>query len=129
MRQRPNKMARQPAQQSKNGYWPALLGGIGVGAMLAYLWDPALGRTRRVRARGKGVHALHEGGRSARRLQAAVKNRAYGLACRLRASFSAAPATDEVIKERTRTAIGRVCSHAHAIEVQVADGEVMLAGP
>ena len=131
MRQRSNKLAKQAAQQSASagGYWPALLGGIGVGSVLAYLFDPSSGRMRRARTRDKVVHALHEGPRDAQRLQSMVTNRARGLACRLRAALLPEPATDEVIKERTRAAIGRICSHAHAIEVSVADGEVVLSGP
>jgi len=131
MRQRSNKVAKQAAQQSAGaaGVWPALLGGIGVGSMLAFLLDPAQGRTRRARARDKAVHAMHVGRRDAGRFQSLVTNRARGLACQLRSAFSKQPATDDVIKERARTAIGRVCSHAHAIEVQVADGQVVLSGP
>jgi CBS domain-containing protein len=97
--------------------------------VLGYLFDPSRGRQRRARTRDKAVHALHEGPRDAQRLQTMVTNRARGLACRLRAALLPEPATDEVIKERTRAAIGRVCSHAHAIEVSVTDGEVVLSGP
>ena len=131
MRQRSNTRAKQAAQQSAGagGYWPALLGGIGVGSLLSYLFDPSRGRQRRARTRDKAVHALHEGPREAQRLQIMLTNRARGLACRLRAALLDEPASDEVIKERTRTALGRVCSHAHAIEVSVADGEVVLSGP
>jgi len=124
-------MAKPAAQQSAGtgATWPALVGGIGVGSLLAYLLDPALGRTRRARTRDKAVHALHEGKRDALRLQSMVTNRARGMVGRMRAALSPEPATDEVIKERTRTAIGRVCSHAHAIEVSVSDGEVVVSGP
>jgi CBS domain-containing protein len=106
-----------------------LLGGIGVGSALAYLFDPAQGRMRRARTRDKAVHAMHEGPRGAERLRSMVTNRARGLACRVRAALIPAPASDEVIKERARAAIGRVCSHAHALDVSVVDGEVVISGP
>jgi CBS domain-containing protein len=47
----------------------------------------------------------------------------------MRASFRPEPATDEVIRERVRSALGRSCSHAGSLEVSVTDGEVVLSGP
>jgi CBS domain-containing protein len=38
-------------------------------------------------------------------------------------------ADDEIVRERVRSALGRVCSHAGAIEVSVSNGTVVLAGP
>lgn len=119
---------RTTKQSEGTSHWPALLGGVGVGAALAYLLNPSLGRTRRARARDKAVHAAHTGNRGARRAQRVVTNRAYGLAARLRAAFGPKAAADEVIQERVRAAIGRVCSHAGAIEVLVANGEAVLGG-
>jgi CBS domain-containing protein len=125
-----SRRLEKPQQpEAKGNRWPYLLGGIGAGTALAYLLDPVLGRKRRSRARDKLVHAAHEGTREVRRAECAIANRAQGLLARVRASFRPEPATDEVIRERVRSALGRSCSHAGALEVSVTDGAVVLSGP
>ena len=56
-------------------------------------------------------------------------NRAHGLAARLRTMTQPERASDEVVSERVRAALGRVCSRASAIEVSVVDGRATLSGP
>jgi CBS domain-containing protein len=125
------KRQRQQQQQrgSSLGYWPLLLGGIGVGSALTYLLDPALGRTRRARTLDKLVHATHVGSRDVRRAERVVANRAQGLLSRLRAALRPEEAVDDVVMERVRSTLGRICSHASAIDAAVAGGEVVLSGP
>jgi osmotically-inducible protein OsmY len=108
----------------------AILGGIGLGAALMYLFDPLSGRRRRSMLRERyeqGSRVLHDA------TEAAVE----AAASRTRAAVSrvtnkVAPADvaeDSVLVERVRAAVGRVIDDAQAIEVRVRDGVVTLKGP
>jgi CBS domain-containing protein len=110
-------------------HWPALLAGVGVGAVAFYFVDPVVGRRRRALARDKAIRAGHAGRRDLARAERHVTNRARGLWAHLRAALLAEEAPDDVVEERVRAALGRVCSHAGAIDVVVIDGDVTLTGP
>jgi CBS domain-containing protein len=94
-----------------------------------YFIDPALGRGRRARARDKAARVARLGTRDVLRVEHDLTNRAHGWLARLRAVLRADAAPDEVVRERVRSTIGRVCSHAGAVEVSVYGGEVLLCGP
>jgi hypothetical protein len=102
---------------------------MGFGAVLFYLLDPAQGHRRRVLARDKAFKAARAGRRDIRRLGRNLSNRAHGLVARFRADLSPETPDDEIIGERVRSAIGRACSHASAVEVAVREGTVELSGP
>jgi CBS domain-containing protein/osmotically-inducible protein OsmY len=114
---------------SGGGRWSALLGGIGLGSALWYFVDPMLGRHRRARARDRAVRVAHVSGRGVMRIERDVSNRAHGILSRVHAALTPETPLDEVVKERVRSAIGRACSHAGAIEVSAANGEITLRGP
>jgi hypothetical protein len=118
-------------QQSGRSHsrWPTLFGGIGLGAALFYLLDPSQGHRRRVRTRDKAFKAARAGRRSVARLERNMSNRAQGMVARLRARLSTGTPDDEIVRERARAAIGRVCSHTGAVEVSVHGGTVRLSGP
>jgi CBS domain-containing protein len=109
--------------------WPAILAGLAGGATLAFFLDPNAGRRRRALARDKALRAAHAGRRDFSRVEHDVSNRARGLFARLRARLTEAGASDEVVEERVRSALGRVCSHAGAIAVSATEGDVVLRGP
>ena len=109
--------------------WPALLGGLGLGAAFFYLFDPSQGHRRRVLSRDKALKAARAGRRGLRRFERNLPNRAQGLLARFRADLSASTPDDEIVGERVRAAIGRVCSHVGAVEVTVQGGTVRLSGP
>ena len=107
----------------------SLLSGIAIGAALALAFDPDQGRRRRALARDKVVR----GARVSRdALDATVRdmgNRARGIAASTRGRLWSEDVEDARVLERVRAKLGRVCSHPHAIDVDVHDGEVTLRGP
>jgi CBS domain-containing protein len=69
------------------------------------------------------------GQRDVMKVERDMSNRARGLFARLRASLHPRPVSDDVLEERVRSAIGRACSHAGAVEVSALHGAVRLRGP
>ena len=87
----------------------AVLGGIGIGAGLMFVFDPERGKRRRAMMRDR------------------VTGTANKLSCT--AGKVNRDLTDEVLIDRVRSKIGRVVSHAGAVEVAATDGRVTLSGP
>ena len=99
------------------------------GALAMYFLDPQGGRRRRARTRDKVEHA-------ARRLRDAydvtlrdTEHRVAGLAAMSHRLLRREAVDDATLTGRVRAILGRYVSHPHAIEVEVADGEVALCGP
>lgn len=113
----------------------ALITGIGFGAGLMYIFDPAMGRRRRALARDKSVHAWKKTSDAVEATARDVTNRAVGLSQKLRSSFSRqespsdAVLSDAVLVERVRSRMGHVVSHPHAIDVTASGGKITLRGP
>jgi uncharacterized membrane protein/gas vesicle protein len=107
----------------------ALLAGAGIGAAVAFFFDPEQGRRRRALVRDKTVHARKELEEAADVTKKDVSNRARGLRASLRTLVEDEEPSDDVLRERVRAAIGRVVSHPGAIEVTARDGVVTLSGP
>ena len=106
-----------------------ILAGAGIGAALAFLFDPSGGARRRALVRDKMARARRvsrDGVDSAAR---DFGNRARGIAASTRGRFSNGHVADEVLVERVRAQLGRACSHPRAIDVLARDGEVTLRGP
>jgi len=103
--------------------------GIGVGAGLMYVADPAVGRRRRGRLRDVAAHTSKALKTAAEARTHDVENRLSGLTARSRLLFSAAETPiDDVLIGRVRARLGRLVSHPHAIEVHVSKGVVTLSG-
>jgi hypothetical protein len=62
----------------------AILGALGVGALLMYFFDPVSGRRRRALLRDQAVHAQHEIGDYAEGTAKDLRNRAQGLVAEAR---------------------------------------------
>jgi hypothetical protein len=106
-----------------------LLAGAGLGAVLAFVLDPDRGARRRAVVRDK---AMREVRRAAEALDATwcdLGNRTKGIAAAARGRWSSEPVSNDQLEERVRAKIGRVCSHARALDVKARDGEVTLRGP
>lgn len=108
----------------------AVLGGLGLGALIMYLADPQAGRRRRARLRDQYVHAsrkVHHGTDVALR---DASHRATGIVATLRGWVRnrAHPVDDTILHERVRSALGRTTSHPHAVAVEVNDGLVTIKG-
>jgi hypothetical protein len=106
----------------------AFVSGLGVGAGLLYWMDPQSGRRRRARSAEKlthGAHALADGSEKGAR---DLAHRASGALAHARSWFRRGAVPDEVLEERVRAKLGRVCSHPGAIRVRSMGDRVELTG-
>jgi hypothetical protein len=93
-----------------------LIAGAGLGAGLMYLLDAQRGRRRPGQAFAATARDM--------------SNRARGVMARARAAFGRERDTpDGTVSERVRSKLGHHVSHPGSIEVAVANGRVILAGP
>ncbi|HKA36483.1 MAG TPA: YtxH domain-containing protein [Thermoanaerobaculia bacterium] len=69
---------------SNRGRTAALLGGLGVGAALMYIFDPSRGARRRAVARDKALKYARVAGERFGKKSRDLKNRARGLAAEIR---------------------------------------------
>jgi uncharacterized membrane protein len=100
-----------------------------IGAGLMALFDPNRGRARRAALRGRASGAAGAIGTAAGKTWRDLRHRTEGAAARGRSLFGSGAGGDDVVTARVRSRLGRVTSHAHAIQVRVADGRVVLSGP
>jgi CBS domain-containing protein len=121
-----------PQRRASGGPVTRLLGAkllaLLIGSGFTYFFDPRLGRARRARAKDRAVRAAHMGEREAIKVEHRMTNRSRGLMAQLRSKIRPAAASDEVIAERARSALGRVCSRPGAIEIAAVGGRVTLQG-
>ncbi|WP_170222817.1 SRPBCC family protein [Nonomuraea turkmeniaca] len=108
----------------------AVAAGLGfcAGAAIAYLFDPARGRSRRAKGRDKAAHARHELRDGLGVLSRDLTNRSRGSAAAVRYRVAGRSADDRILYERVRAELGRHVSHPHAVEVHVQDRHVTLTG-
>jgi uncharacterized membrane protein len=109
-----------------NGLKLLFSGGLGAAAM--YYLDPARGRYRRALVYNQFVHASHQAQHGANVVGRDTRNRAVGVAARLRSLFDFRQPDDAVLVERVRAYLGRVVTHPHSIKVDAKDGVVTLSG-
>jgi BON domain len=107
----------------------SVLAGAGLGAAVAFMFDPAGGGRRRALVRDKAVRAtrLTRDGLDATARD--VAHRAQGIAAATRGRLSKGAVDDGVLIERVRAKLGRASSHPRAIDVEVSSGEITLRGP
>ncbi|MEW6208553.1 MAG: SRPBCC family protein [Acidobacteriota bacterium] len=106
-----------------------LIGGIGLGAGLMYLFDPDRGKRRRARLRDKAAHGARVVSNAIDKTSRDLGNRVDGLIARVESLFTCKETSDTVLAARVRSKIGRVISHPKAIEVKAEQGRVRLSGP
>lgn len=128
---RPSRTAYRAWKQAEEGAgWLAtLVGGIALGAGLMYVLDPIGGRRRRATLRDQAYSASRRAQERLRKSAEYTRDRARGVYAEARARFRHDDASDDVIRDRVRAAIGRAVSHAGALSVDVRDGVVTLRGP
>ncbi|MGZ3459270.1 MAG: SRPBCC family protein, partial [Archangium sp.] len=105
-----------------------MVGGMGLGMGLMYLADPRTGRRRRAVARDKVFHALYGTGNAVGVVTRDIAHRARGFFFETRHRMRREEVDDRTIEARVRSALGRVCSHPHALQVNVEQGRVRLDG-
>jgi gas vesicle protein len=106
-----------------------VLAGAGIGAALAFMFDPAGGGRRRALARDKAVRAMRKTRDGLDATARDMAQRARGIAAASRGRWSNETVDDGRLLERVRAKLGRACSHPRAIDVEVREGEVTLRGP
>lgn len=114
----------------------SMIGGIGLGAGLAYLFDPDMGNRHRALIRDKAVRALNKTGDAVEATARDIQHRLIGTVSELRSRVTemGEEVSDELaesthrLEARVRAELGMVSSHPGAIEVRVHDGRVTLSG-
>lgn len=104
------------------------IGAVLTGAGLMFLFDPRSGRRRRASLSGQVNRGLRQGRDFAQKVRSDAQNRARGLYEQSRSALHRGATSDEVLVERTRAALGRLCSHPRALEVTCTDQVVHLSG-
>jgi hypothetical protein len=107
----------------------SLIKGAGIGAGLMYLLDPDMGNRRQAKLRDRLMSTVSQFGDSLDVAWRDLCHRANGMAAEAMGLLSDGRVPDEILAERVRSKIGRHVSHPRAIDVDVADGLVALAGP
>jgi uncharacterized membrane protein len=106
-----------------------VLGGMGVGAGLMYLFDPDRGRRRRSLVHDKVVSYAHRSADALGKTSRDLANRTGGVVASARSRFQSEEPIDQALEGRVRAKLGRYVTHPHAIEVRAEGGRVTLAGP
>lgn len=101
---------------------------FGVGALTMYFSDPDRGRRRRAFVRDACVHSARELRMFGRRCRRDVENRVQGAIAEHRDTPDETPASNAVLKQRVRTALGHVLSRPSTVQVSCTEGKVYLAG-
>jgi hypothetical protein len=108
----------------------ALLGGLGLGALLMYVLDPERGARRRALARDKAVRLYNRTSDRVGARSRDLRNRTKGAAAKTRSLLQSDDiVSDDVLAERVRSRIGRSVSHPGALDVSARGGRIRLAGP
>jgi len=106
-----------------------LLSGVGLGAGVMYLLDPASGRRRRALLRDQLTSAANRVDDCLDATWSDVRHRAQGLAAEASELLAHDRPDDRVLAERVRSKFGRYLSHPGSVEVAARDGRVTLSGP
>jgi len=108
----------------------SIIGGIGLGAGMAYLFDPDMGNRRRAIMRDKAVRALNKTGDAIEATAQDVQHRVIGTVSELRSRVTQAgeEISDELLEARIRSKLGMVSAHPGAIEIRIDNGQVTLSG-
>jgi osmotically-inducible protein OsmY len=102
----------------------------GVGAALMFLFDPDNGRRRRALLKDKSASYARKAQETEAALVRQTLHHVRGALATLRTRVTPPePVDDNVLTERVRAALGHVVPDAHAIDVKVRDGCVILKGP
>jgi hypothetical protein len=111
------------------GHLANAFAGVAAGAGLMYFLDPGRGARRRADVAQRAGRVLHDVEASVEAGARDLRHRAGGLAHEARARVSKEAAPDEVLVERVRAKLGRVTTHARAVDVAAQGGRVTLSGP
>lgn len=112
------------------------VGGLALGAALAWLLDPDRGGRRRAMLRDKARHATRSISEAAEVSARDIAQRGRGASASLRRGVSelrdrmqGRTVNDRVLVERVRARLGRLSSHPGAIDVIGHEGTITITGP
>src|SRR5437588_2687264 len=94
----------------------AIVGGLGLGAALMYVFDPDRGTRRRALIRDKVEAAGNKVSDAAGKMGRDLSNRAYGVVAETKSIFRHNDVTDEVLVDRVRSRLGRIPVHLGAFD-------------
>src|SRR5437016_3047944 len=107
----------------------SLIGGLGVGVLAMYFYDPKRGAGRRAAVRDK-LQAVWNAKLKAKDVMFRdASNRLQGFAAEVRSRFQRMAPADRQLAEHIRAEIGHVISHPGSIDVEVSSGKARLSGP
>src|SRR5438445_210116 len=106
----------------------ALVGGLGLGAALMYVFDPDRGQRRRALIRDKVDAAAHKMSNAAEKASRDISNRAYGMVAETKSIFRHEEVSDDVLVDRVRSRLGRIPVHIGAFDITAKDGVITLRG-
>lgn len=98
------------------------------GAAAMYFFDPRMGRRRRALFRDGALCRFNSLAHQMDKAWRDVGNRAQGAVTAIRGAMRRDHAGDAILAQRVRSAIGRVVSHPHALEVSAGDACIVLRG-
>jgi uncharacterized membrane protein len=101
---------------------------MAIGAGLMYLLDREQGRRRRARVRDRLRHELVDLETALDRSARDFRNRTHGAVAGVRGLFRSEEADDLLVRDRVRSALGRIVSHPGAIDVMIDNGHAHLHG-
>jgi uncharacterized membrane protein len=101
---------------------------IGVGAGLAYFFDPKQGESRRTLLRDKANNLVNQMDDSIYAAVEDTRNRTRGVLSEWTAKLSNQDSPDWLLAERVRSALGRLSPHSRDVSVRAEDGKVHLRG-
>jgi uncharacterized membrane protein len=93
-----------------------------------YWADPRSGRRRRALLQDKAVHAVHEAENAAGMVARDMAHRTRGFFYETLGWMRPKELNETTLEARVRSALGRVCSHPHAVRVKLDQGRVRLEG-
>ncbi|MFP5228070.1 MAG: SRPBCC family protein [Acidobacteriota bacterium] len=101
---------------------------LGAGAFAMYFLDAERGRRRRVALGDQVTHFGHESRRFAGRFRRDLQHRAEGTIAEAESLLRRETSTDEKLKARIRSILGRRIAHPDAVEIQADHGHVEVTG-
>ena len=106
-----------------------LITSVGLGAGLMYFLDPQYGNRRRALVRDRANGWVNSMDNFLDGAMEDARNRTRGVLAEMSAKLSDQGAPDWILEERVRANLGRLTSHARAIDVRADVGRIILSGP
>ncbi|HEX9388906.1 MAG TPA: SRPBCC family protein [Anaerolineales bacterium] len=101
---------------------------LGIGAGVAYFFDPKQGESRRTLLRDKANNLVNQMDDSIYAAVEDTRNKTRGVLSEWTAKLSNQDNPDWVLAERVRNTLGRLTPHSRGVRVRAQDGQIHLSG-